>query len=60
LTRLSFFGGLYIFERGGRLLYHEVFPERIGALGVMPASRGGTETLLVGGEDKIWQYSVPP
>jgi len=52
-----FGGALYIFDARGNLVYHEVLPERIEALGVLPADNGKTETLLVGGENKVWQYT---
>jgi hypothetical protein len=49
---------LYIFDSNRNLIYDEVLPEPVGALGVLPANDGKSETLLVGGENKIWQYSA--
>ena len=53
------YGSLYVFDARRNLLYHEVLPEPIGALGTLPAADGKTERLLVGGVDKVWQYSAP-
>jgi len=53
-----FGGALYIFDAQGSLVYHEVLPERVEALGVLPAADGKSETLLVCGEDKVWQYTA--
>jgi hypothetical protein len=53
------FGGeFYIFDAQGSLVYHEVLPERIEALGVLPTTDGKADTLLVGGENKVWQYTA--
>ncbi len=51
-------GEVYIFDSHGTLVYEEVLPERVDALGVIPSSDGKAETLLVGGENKVWQYSA--
>ncbi len=50
---------LYVFDAHRNLVYNEVLPERVEALGVLPAANGKSETLLVGGENKVWQYSAP-
>jgi hypothetical protein len=52
-------GVLYIFNPDGHVVYHEVFPERVDALYALPHD-GRIETLLVGGENKIWEYSAKP
>ena len=51
-------GALYIFDALGNLVYHEVLSEPVEALGALPAADGKSETLLVGGEDKVWQYTA--
>jgi hypothetical protein len=56
----KFGGALYIFDAHRNLVYHEVFPEPVEALGVMPTADGKRESLLVGGVNKVWQYSKPP
>ncbi len=55
-----FGGALFVFDANRNLVYHEVFPEPVEALGVMPAPDGKRENLLVGGVNKLWQYSMPP
>ena len=47
----------YIFDSNKHLVYDEVLSEAVGALGVLPTPDGQKETLLVGGENKVWQYS---
>jgi hypothetical protein len=55
------FGGvLYVFDAHRSLVYHEVFPEPVEALGVMPAADDKSEILLVGDANKVWQYTMPP
>ena len=49
---------LYIYDSNKRLVYDEVLPERVGALGVVPSTDGKREVLLMGGENKLWKYSV--
>jgi len=51
-------GELYVFDAHGKLVYYEVLPEPVKALGVLPATDSKTETLLVGGENKVWQYTA--
>jgi hypothetical protein len=50
-------GAVYLFNAHGNLVYHEVLPEPVEALGVLLTADGKTETLLIGGENKVWQYS---
>ncbi len=52
-----FGGAFYIFDAQGNLVYHEVLSERVEALGVLPSPDGKSETLLLGGENKVWQYT---
>jgi hypothetical protein len=52
-------GALYIFDSRRNLVYQEVLSDPVEALSVLPAADGKTETLLVGGENKVWQYSAP-
>ncbi len=49
---------LYIYDFNKHLVYDEVFPERAEALGALPRSDGKGEDLLVGGDNKVWQYSI--
>jgi hypothetical protein len=39
---------------------HPNLPERSEAVGVLPNPDGKTDTLLVGGVDKVWQYMPTP
>lgn len=50
---------LYVFDSKKNLIYDEVLPERVEALGVLPSADGKRESLLVGGENKVWEYSAP-
>jgi hypothetical protein len=52
-------GVLYIFDAHGELVYYEVLSEPVEALGMLPSADGKTDTLLIGGENKVWQYSAP-
>jgi hypothetical protein len=52
-------GELFVFDAHGKLVYYEVLPEPVEALGILPADDGKTETLLVGGTEKVWRYSAP-
>ena len=51
-------GALYVFDARGNLVYHEVLSEPVEALGVLPAADGKSDTLLVGGENKVWRYTA--
>jgi len=51
-------GTLYLFDSQKHLVYHEVLPEPVEALGTLSTPDGETETLLVGGDNKVWQYSA--
>jgi hypothetical protein len=51
-------GELFIFDASRRLIWDEVLPERIEAMAALPTAGGKGETLLVGGENKVWQYSL--
>jgi hypothetical protein len=50
-------GELYLYDSNGNLLYDEIFPEPVEALGVLP-TEGRREVLLVGGENKVWEYTT--
>src|SRR5215471_16836401 len=54
----TFHGVLFVFDAGSRLVYCEVFPERTEAIAAIPTSGKDVDVLLVGGENKIWEY--PP
>lgn len=57
-SRILSRGELIVFDQQGSLLYQEVFPEEAESLGVVPASDGKAEALLVGGDDKVWEYTA--
>jgi len=54
----TFHGVLFVFDASGRRVYSEVFPEEAQALAAMPTSGNDSDVLLVGGENKIWEYSA--
>ncbi len=53
-------GALYVYDGSGRLTYHEVLPEPCEAVAAIPSDDGKAQALLVGGVDKVWEYTVAP
>jgi len=49
---------IYLFDANRRLVYDEVLPEEVHALASLPSRDGKSETLLVGGENRVWQYTI--
>ncbi len=47
---------IYFFSPEGKLVYHEVVREQIRALCAVPATKGKGESLLAGGEGRVWEY----
>jgi hypothetical protein len=56
---LTFYGVLFVFDSSGKQVYSEVFPENAEAIAAMPVHGHDEDVLLVGGKDKVWEYSVP-
>ena len=56
--KMTFHGALFIFDATGSQVYSEVFPERAEAIAAMPTSNSDRDVLLVGGENKVWEYSA--
>ncbi len=56
--KATFHGVLFVFDASGRRVYSEVFPEKAQAIAAMPTSDNDRDVLLVGGENKIWEYSA--
>ena len=48
---------LYIYDRNGTLVYHELLDEAAEVLEIVPGN-GDAEDILVGGKDTIWRYSA--
>lgn len=49
---------LLLLDSKGERIYAEVLPELCKALGVIPDPETGYEKLLVGGEDRVWEYTL--
>ncbi len=51
---------LYVFDSSGALVYHEVFESKEGGNAVLaiPDGASGREKLLVGGDGKVWEYTL--
>jgi hypothetical protein len=56
-SRIRVYAGLYLFNAKGSPLYYEVLPERVEALAVSLSADRKRETLLVGGEGRVWEYA---
>lgn len=48
---------IYIYDANAKLLYAEVLADQCGALLKMAMPEPGKETLLVGCQDKVWEYA---
>lgn len=55
---LSSGSNLYFYAADGRLLYHESSSEIWRSLLALPRVDGAEDTLLVGGNGRVWQYAV--
>jgi hypothetical protein len=49
---------LYLYDKSGELVYHEVLPEEVQSICAMPRSDGPGDALLVGGNGKVWKYEM--
>jgi hypothetical protein len=49
---------LCIYNPEGQLIYQEAFNENGGAIYVLHQGANNTEILLVGGYNKVWQYTL--
>ncbi len=47
---------LYLYDPSGALVYQEILEGNGSAVAVLPTEEGDRETLLIGGEGKVWQY----
>ena len=47
---------LFLYNRARTLIYHEVLDEIVSAIAAIPEPGTDTESLLVGGEGKVWRY----
>ena len=48
---------LYVYDREGKLVYHELLDEGAEVLEIVPG-KADAEDILVGGKDTIWRYSA--
>jgi hypothetical protein len=49
---------IYVYDSKGTLLYQEILPEACASIGGITLDRSGAETILVGGNGRVWQYGV--
>jgi len=50
---------LYIYDRSGKLRYQEVLGESCPSIAAIPDAKSVTDILLVGGQSRVLQYSIP-
>lgn len=50
---------LCVYSAAGDLVYHEILPEKCAGIVAFPTEGSVTETLLIGGDGKVWQYAKP-
>jgi len=51
---------LYVYDPQNKLIYRELLGENAAALATLPLGKTGIEALLVGGEDKVYEYVIVP
>ncbi len=51
-------GILYVYDSAKTLVYQEILPEECASLGVISLDDNETETLLIGGTGRVWQYKA--
>ena len=49
---------IYVFHQNGALVYQEILPESCGSILAVSFDDSGSEGLLIGGEQEVWQYTV--
>jgi hypothetical protein len=49
---------LYVYSPSGELLYQEILPEACASIAAVPLDKSETETILIGGLGRVWQYKV--
>jgi len=49
---------LYLYDSAGELVYQEILPDACASIAVIPLKGSETDTILVGGEGKVWEYGV--
>jgi hypothetical protein len=49
---------LYVYDASGTLVYEEVLPEACASIAALALDKSGTDTLLLGGTGKVWQYKA--
>jgi hypothetical protein len=50
---------LYLFDSDGQLVYEEVLAEKCRSIASIPGQGASPDVILVGGDRKIWKYSIP-
>lgn len=49
---------LYVYDSTKTLVFQEIMPESCASIAAMPLADSETETLLIGGEGKVWKYQI--
>jgi len=49
---------LYLYDPDQKLVYQEVLPEACACLAAAPSGTSTAERLLVGGDQRVWQYAL--
>ena len=47
----------YVYDLKGKLVYHELLPQDAETIAILPGN-DGLDSVLIGGKDTIWKYSV--
>lgn len=50
---------LYIYNPTGTLIYQEILPEACESIAVVSSRSSEPETILIGGENRVWLYEIP-
>jgi hypothetical protein len=49
---------LYLYDSKGTLVYQEILPETCASIAALTLDNAEVETLLIGGNGKVWKYSA--
>lgn len=49
---------LYVYDSAGALVYRDALSEACASIAALSLGKSPTQTLLVGGDRKVWQYSL--
>jgi hypothetical protein len=49
---------LYIYDSTGKLVYQDILPDACASIAAIPLKGAETDTVLVGGDGRVWEYTV--